>query len=255
MLVVVSPAKSLDFKSPLATKRFTQPMLIKHAEALIEVCCKLTSADISDLMNVSDKIAGFNAIRFSEWDPKFTTENSRQAILAFKGDVYTSLKSETMSDADFSWAQNHLRILSGLYGLLRPLDLMQPYRLEMGTKLSNERGSNLYQFWGDIITNRLNEVILSQNDCILVNLASKEYFKVIKPMMLKAPVITLVFKDYNKGQYKVVSFFAKKARGMMARYIIDKRIDSVEGLKAFNRAGYEYYAEESSDKEIVFIRK
>ncbi|WP_407332213.1 peroxide stress protein YaaA [Enterovibrio sp. 27052020O] len=255
MLIVVSPAKTLDYQSPLATERFTQPTLTEHSQQLIEVCRKLTPADIGSLMKVSDKIAGLNAARFSEWSPTFTQDNSRPAILAFKGDVYTGLEAETLSDDQFTWAQDHLRMLSGLYGLLRPLDLMQPYRLEMGTKLENDRGSNLYQFWGDIITGELNDALDAQGDNVLVNLASNEYFKSVKPAKLKGQIITPVFKDCKKGQYKVISFYAKKARGMMARYIIDNRIDSVEGLKAFDTAGYWFSAEESNDKELVFKRE
>ncbi|MCC4799726.1 peroxide stress protein YaaA [Enterovibrio norvegicus] len=255
MLIVVSPAKTLDYESPLATDRHTQPMLTAHSEKLIEVCRKLTPADISGLMKVSDKIAGLNVARFAEWSPTFTTDNARPAVLAFKGDVYTGLEAESMSDDDYTWAQDHLRMLSGLYGLLRPLDLMQPYRLEMGTKLANERGTNLYQFWGEIITNELNAALAAQNDKLLVNLASNEYFKAVKPAKLDGKIVTPVFKDCKKGQYKVISFYAKKARGMMARYIIDERIDSVEGLKAFDRAGYWFSEEESNDKELVFKRE
>ncbi|WP_281545647.1 peroxide stress protein YaaA [Grimontia sp. SpTr1] len=255
MLIVVSPAKTLDYQSPLATERYTQPMLTEHSEALIDVCRKLTPADISSLMKVSDKIAGLNAARFAEWSPEFTTDNARPAVLAFKGDVYTGLEAETFSEEDFDWAQNHLRMLSGLYGLLRPLDLMQPYRLEMGTKLANPRGTNLYQFWGDIITDELNQALAAQGDKVLVNLASNEYFKSVKPKQLDGQIITPVFKDQKNGQYKVISFFAKKARGMMARYIIDNRIDSVDALKQFDTAGYWFCAEESSDKELVFKRE
>ncbi|MDD1784058.1 peroxide stress protein YaaA [Enterovibrio sp. ZSDZ35] len=255
MLIVVSPAKTLDYQSPLATERYTQPMFVEHSKALIDVCRTLTPADISGLMKVSDKIAGLNAARFEEWSTEFTTENARPAVLAFKGDVYTGLEAETLSDDDFSWAQDHLRMLSGLYGLLRPLDLMQPYRLEMGTRLENDRGTNLYQFWGDIITNALNEALEGQGDDVLVNLASNEYFKSVKPAKLKGKIITPVFKDRKNGQYKVISFFAKKARGMMARYIIDNRIDSVEALKAFDSAGYWFCPEESNDKEMVFKRE
>ncbi len=255
MLIVVSPAKTLDYQSPLATERYTQPALTAHSEALIEVCRTLTPADIASLMKVSDKIAGLNAARFAEWSPTFTTDNARPAVLAFKGDVYTGLEAETFSEDDFDWAQDHFRMLSGLYGLLRPLDLMQPYRLEMGTKLANPRGSNLYQFWGDIITEALNEALAAQGDKVLVNLASNEYFKSVKPKKLDAEIITPVFKDRKNGQYKVISFFAKKARGMMARYIIDNRIDSVEALKAFDAAGYWFCEAESKGAELVFKRE
>ncbi|RXJ73774.1 peroxide stress protein YaaA [Veronia nyctiphanis] len=255
MLIVVSPAKTLDYESPLATDKFTLPTMTEHSAELIEECRKLTPADIASLMKVSDKIAGLNAARFAEWQPTFTQENARQALLAFKGDVYTGLEAETMSDADFDWAQDHLRMLSGLYGLLRPLDLMQPYRLEMGTKLANERGTNLYQFWGELITDELNAALSAQGDGVLVNLASNEYFKSVKPKSLKANIITPVFKDCKNGQYKVISFYAKKARGMMARYIIDNRIESVDALKAFDVAGYYFDEASSNDKELVFKRE
>ncbi|ELR66218.1 UPF0246 protein YaaA [Photobacterium marinum] len=255
MLIVVSPAKTLDYESPLATKNYTLPELTDHSAELIEVCRELTPADIATLMKVSDKIAGLNAARFAEWQPEFTMENARQAILAFKGDVYTGLEAETMSEEDFAYAQQHLRMLSGLYGLLRPLDLMQPYRLEMGTKLANSRGSNLYQFWGEIITDKLNQALAEQGDKLLVNLASNEYFKAVKPKTLDAQVITPVFKDCKNGTYKVISFYAKKARGMMARYILDNRVESVEALKQFDVAGYFFVPAESTQSELVFKRE
>lgn len=255
MLIVVSPAKTLDYESPLATERYTQPELIEHSAELIEECRKLTPADVSALMKVSDKIAGLNVARFEQWSESFTQDNSRQAILAFKGDVYTGLEAQTLDEAGFDYAQRHLRMLSGLYGLLKPLDLMQPYRLEMGTKLANRRGTNLYQFWGEIITNKLNQAVAEQGDDILVNLASNEYFKAVKPKQLAAKVITPVFKDCKNGQYKVISFYAKKARGMMARYIIDHQVDTIEALKSFDVAGYYFVAAESTDSELVFKRE
>ncbi|QMV15295.1 peroxide stress protein YaaA [Vibrio spartinae] len=255
MLIVVSPAKTLDYESPLKTDKHTLPELLEHSEVLIDVCRQLTPADIASLMKVSDKIAGLNVARFAEWKNTFSFENSRQAILAFKGDVYTGLEAETLSDDDLDYAQLHLRMLSGLYGLLKPLDLMQPYRLEMGTKLANPRGSNLYQFWGSVITEKLNEAIQAQGDNILVNLASNEYFKSVHVKALDAQVITPVFKDCKNGQYKVISFYAKKARGMMARYIIENRISSVEKLLDFDVAGYRYEAGESTATELVFKRE
>ncbi|SJN55887.1 hypothetical protein VR7878_01495 [Vibrio ruber DSM 16370] len=255
MLIVVSPAKTLDYESPLQTDKHTIPELLDHSKELIEVCRQLTPADIASLMKVSDKIAGLNVARFAEWSKQFSFENARQAILAFKGDVYTGLEAETLSDDDLDYAQQHLRMLSGLYGLLKPLDLMQPYRLEMGTKLANPRGNNLYQFWDNVITEKLNESIQAQGDNILVNLASNEYFKAVHVKALDARVITPVFKDCKNGQYKVISFYAKKARGMMARYIIENRISSVEQLLAFNVAGYEYDAGESTATELVFKRE
>lgn len=255
MLIVISPAKTLDYESPLATQSYTQPELIEHSAELIEECRKLTPADVSALMKVSDKIAGLNVARFEEWSETFTTDNSRQALLAFKGDVYTGLDAQSLSEDDFEYAQKHLRMLSGLYGLLKPLDLMQPYRLEMGTKLANPRGTNLYQFWGNIVTDKLNEAINAQGDNVLINLASNEYFKAVKPKSLDAQVITPVFKDCKNGQYKVISFYAKKARGMMARFIIDNKVDSIEGITAFDREGYYFSEEDSNAKELVFKRE
>ena len=255
MLIVVSPAKTLDYESPLVTEKYTQPELVEYSKQLIDVCRKLTPADVASLMKVSDKIADLNVGRFQDWNEKFTTENARQAILAFKGDVYTGLDAQTLSDDDFDYAQKHLRMLSGLYGLLKPLDLMQPYRLEMGTKLANSKGSNLYQFWGNVITDKLNAAIADQGDNVLINLASNEYFKAVKPKLLDAQVVTPTFKDCKNGQYKVISFYAKKARGMMARYIIENRIDSVAKLTNFDVAGYYFVEQESSPTELVFKRE
>lgn len=255
MLIVVSPAKTLDYESPLVTETYTQPELIDYSKQLIEVCRKLTPADVASLMKVSDKIADLNVGRFQEWSETFTLDNARQAILAFKGDVYTGLDAQTLTEADFEYAQRHLRMLSGLYGLLKPLDLMQPYRLEMGTKLANEKGTNLYQFWGNVITDKLNQAITEQGDNVLVNLASNEYFKAVKQKNLDAQVITPVFKDCKNGQYKVISFYAKKARGMMARFIIENRIESVADLTQFNTAGYTFAEDESSATELVFKRE
>ncbi|HIF9189553.1 TPA: peroxide stress protein YaaA [Photobacterium damselae] len=255
MLIIVSPAKTLDYESPLVTEQYTLPELTEHSQQLIEVCRELTPMDIARLMKVSDKIAGLNAARFAEWVPTFTPENARPAMFAFKGDVYTGLAAETMTDEQIAYAQQHFRMLSGLYGLLRPLDLMQPYRLEMGTKLENPRGANLYQFWGNIITDKVNLALAEQGDDILVNLASNEYFKSVKPKQVKGTIITPVFKDAKKGQYKVISFYAKKARGLMARYIIDNQIDSIEKLKEFDAAGYYFVAAESTATELVFKRE
>lgn len=255
MLIVVSPAKTLDYESPLATEKHTQPDFISQASQLITVCKKLKPSDIASLMKVSDKIASLNVARFAQWQKTFTTDNSRQAILAFKGDVYAGLEAESFSDADFDYAQQHFRMLSGLYGLLKPLDLMQPYRLEMGTKLENKKGSNLYHFWGESITKKINKDMKDNGDELLVNLASNEYFKAVKPKLVKGTVITPVFKDCKNGQYKVISFFAKKARGMMAKYLIKNQIKTVEALKEFDVAGYYFSAEESTSTELVFKRE
>jgi len=255
MLLVVSPAKKLDFESPLATKKTSQPTLLEQSEILIERCLELSPEQIASLMKLSDKLAGLNAARFGEWSQPFTPDNARQAILAFNGDVYSGLDANSFTDEDFDFAQQHFRILSGLYGLLKPLDLMQAYRLEMGTKLDNIRGSNLYQFWGDIITNELNYALAAQGDKMLINLASNEYFKVVNKKVLNATIITPQFKDWKNGQYKMISFFAKKARGLMARYIIQNQITDSENIKAFDVAGYQFNSELTHGNEWVFTRK
>lgn len=254
MLIVISPAKTLDYESPLPTEQYTQPDFVAHSKELIQECRKLTPVDIAALMKVSDKIAGLNVARFEQWSETFSFDNSRQALFAFKGDVYTGLEATSLSQESLDYAQSHLRMLSGLYGLLKPLDLMQPYRLEMGTKLANPRGTNLYQFWGNLITDSLNQAINAQGDNVLVNLASNEYFKAVKPKALDAKVITPIFKDCKNGQYKVISFHAKKARGLMARYIIENQVESIEGLTGFDSAGYYFVEEESSPSELVFKR-
>lgn len=254
MLILISPAKTLDYQSPLATTRFTQPELLDHSQQLIDTARRLSAPQISKLMGISDKLASLNAIRFHDWQPDFTPDNARQAILAFKGDVYTGLQAETFSEADFDFAQQHLRMLSGLYGVLRPLDLMQPYRLEMGIRLENAKGKDLYQFWGDVITNKLNEAIAAQGDDYVVNLASDEYFRSVKTQKLAAQIIKPVFLDEKNGKFKVISFYAKKARGLMSRYIIENRLTKPEHLKAFNSEGY-FFDEEASDaRELVFKR-
>ncbi|KHT30817.1 peroxide stress protein YaaA [Pectobacterium carotovorum] len=254
MLITISPAKTLDYTSPLATTRYTQPELLDSSSQLIDVCKKLTPAQIASLMSISDKLAGLNAGRFSDWHPDFTPENARQALLAFKGDVYTGLAAEDFSEDDFDFAQQHLRMLSGLYGVLRPLDLMRPYRLEMGTKLENKVGKDLYSFWGDTITEKLNQALRDQGDDVLVNLASDEYFKAVKPKKLNARLIKPVFLDEKNGKFKVISFYAKKARGLMSRFIIQNRLTQPEQLKAFNLEGYFFEAADSSSDELVFKR-
>jgi hypothetical protein len=255
MLVVVSPAKNLDYDSLLTTQKHSQPALLDHSQILIDRCKQLSPANISSLMGISDKLAGLNAARFGEWQQPFTTDNARPALLAFNGDVYTGIDAKTLTEQNFDYAQQHLRILSGLYGLLKPLDLMQAYRLEMGSKLDNERGANLYQFWGDIITEALNTALAEQGDNILVNLASNEYFKSVKKKSFTGDIITPAFKDWKNGQYKIISFFAKKARGLMARYIIENQINQPEDLKGFDVAGYQFSGEFSQGNEWVFTRK
>lgn len=255
MLMVISPAKTLDFESPLATKRFTQPALLDDSQKLIEVARKLTPAQIGSLMHISDKLAGLNADRFHHWHPPFTPENARQAILAFKGDVYTGLQAETFKEKDFDFAQQHLRMLSGLYGLLRPLDLMQPYRLEMGIRLENPAGKDLYTFWGDKLTEALNAALAEQGDDVLLNLASDEYFKAVKPKKLNGRIIKPVFLDEKNGKFKVISFYAKKARGLMSRYVIENRLTKPAQLKKFDVDGYAFVSEESSESELMFKRR
>ncbi|UPK81722.1 peroxide stress protein YaaA [Proteus vulgaris] len=254
MLITISPAKTLDFESPLATTHFTQPELLKYSQQLIEECRKLSSSDIASLMKISDKLAGLNTARFGEWQPNFTPENARQAILAFKGDVYTGMQAELFSEDDFQFAQQHLRMLSGLYGVLRPLDLMQPYRLEMGIKLKNNKGSDLYQFWGNTITEALNKAIEAQGDNVLVNLASDEYFKSVNPKKLNAEIIKPVFLDEKNGKYKVISFYAKKARGLMSRFIIQEKLTDKTQLKEFDLEGYQFNSAESEGNTLVFKR-
>lgn len=254
MLMVISPAKTLDYETKPATERFTQPEHLDHAQELIAQLRDFTPAQIAELMHLSDKLAGLNAARFGSWHPDFTPENAKQALLAFKGDVYTGLNAEDFSDADFDFAQAHLRMLSGLYGVLRPLDLMQPYRLEMGTKLTNARGKDLYAFWGERISGWLNQALADQGDDVLLNLASNEYFGAVKRKALNARIIDTEFKDLKNGQYKIISFYAKKARGLMARYVIKERLTNPEGLKDFSYQGYRYCAEQSKTNSLVFLR-
>lgn len=254
MLLLISPAKTLDYQSPLATKRYTQPELLEYSQQLIGEARSLSEAQIKTLMGVSDKIASLNATRFHDWHPDFTPDNARQAILAFKGDVYTGLEAGTFSEADFDYAQRHLRMLSGLYGVLRPLDLMQPYRLEMGIKLENTKGCDLYTFWGDIITHTLSEALTAQGDNVLINLASEEYFKSVRTAKMKARIIKPIFLDEKNGKFKVISFYAKKARGLMSRYVIENRLATPEQLTGFNTDGYAWDEAMSNDTELVFKR-
>lgn len=254
MLMVISPAKTLDYETPPVTERFTQPQYLDHSQELIEQLRELSPAQISELMHVSDKIGGLNAARFGIWTPAFTQTNAKQALLAFKGDVYTGLDAQSFGEADFDYAQRHLRMLSGLYGLLRPLDLMQPYRLEMGTKLVNARGKDLYAFWGTRISEWLNEALAEQGDDVLLNLASNEYFSAVKRNALKARVIGTEFKDLKNGQYKIISFYAKKARGLMSRFVIQERINNPTMLKQFDAQGYRFNAQQSSPDKLVFLR-
>ena len=254
MLIVISPAKTLDYETPPTTSKSTQPALLDDSSVLIEKLKQLSPQDISTLMGISDKLGVLNYDRYQQWQPPFTKDNAKQAVLAFKGDVYTGLDAESFDKDALSFAQRHLRILSGLYGVLRPLDLMQAYRLEMGTKFETHRGKDLYQFWGEKITQALNKQLKTLKSETIVNLASNEYFKAVKTDQLAGKIITPVFKDLKNGKYKIISFYAKKARGLMAAYIITKQITEPGKLKRFNWEGYQYNKELSSGNEWVFTR-
>lgn len=254
MLTVISPAKTLDFDTPPTTRRTTQPQFLERTAELVEDARKLSPQDIRELMGVSENIAELSHRRFMNWGAPFTLDNAKQSVLAFKGDVYTGLEAETLTAAQLGFAQKHLRILSGLYGLLRPLDLMQPYRLEMGLKFANSAGGNLYEFWGDSICTALNSQLQKSGSRVLVNLASNEYFKSVRAGNLEADIVTPVFKDLKGDKYRVISFYAKKARGQMARYIIDRELNEPDGLKKFRIDGYRYNRAESSAREMVFTR-
>ena len=254
MLTVISPAKTLDFETSPTTRRSTRPQFLERAAERVKEARELSPEELRALMGVSEKIAELNHRRFMNWSEPFTLDNAKQAILAFKGDVYTGLDAETLSADQLKFAQQHLRILSGLYGLLRPLDLMQPYRLEMGIRFATPGGRNLYEFWGDSLTRALNAQLGKSGSRVLVNLASNEYFKSLQPGALDAEIITPVFKDLKGGKYKVISFYAKKARGQMARFIIENELNESDALRRFRRDGYRYNRAESTAREPVFTR-
>jgi len=254
MLSVISPAKTLDYDTAPTTRKATQPEFLDRAAGLVEDARRLDPAAIRELMGVSEKIANLNHQRFMDWHRPFSLDNAKQAVLAFKGDVYTGLEADTLTTAQLAFAQKHLRILSGLYGLLRPLDLMQPYRLEMGLGFANRGGRNLYDYWDDELTRSLNRQLKKSGTPILLNLASNEYFRAVHAGQVEGEVVTPVFKDLKNGKYKVISFFAKKARGQMVRYIIEKEINDVPALKKYRVAGYRYSAAESTARELVFTR-
>ena len=255
MLLLLSPAKSLDYDTPAEGVPHTLPQFVSQSAELIEVLKHKTPVQISELMDLSDNLAALNVARYEAWRPKFTAKNSKQAVLAFNGDVYDGLEAKSLKPKDLEWAQDHVCILSGLYGVLRPLDWMQPYRLEMGTALNNLRGKNLYQFWGASIAQHLNSQLAKDKTPVVINLASQEYFKAVDQKVLKARVIECVFEEYKGGKYKVISFFAKRARGLLARYAIQKHIQNPEKLKEFNLEGYAYAASESDVNRWVFRRR
>ena len=255
MLIVISPAKTLDYETKPKTKVFTTPDFLDQSQRLINRLRTFSSLDISDLMKVSAKIADLNFNRYESWKKPFTMNNAKQAILAFKGDVYTGLDASTFKADEFKFAQQHLRVLSGLYGLLRPLDLMQPYRLEMGTKLKTDVGKNLYEFWGSDITEGLNKQLKKIKSEYLINLASNEYFKSVKPKELNAQIITPAFKEFKNGEYKMIGIYAKKARGLLSRYIIQNKLSNPEDIKLFNEDGYRFNKKLSNSTNLVFTRK
>jgi uncharacterized protein len=255
MLFLLSPAKALDYETPPTTATHTQPLFTKQSAELIDVLKKKTPAQIATLMHLSDNLSTLNAARYAAWAPKFTAKNSRQAALAFDGDVYGGLDAKSLTDTQLAWAQEHVRILSGLYGVLRPLDWMQPYRLEMGTPLATPKGKNLYQFWGTQIADYLSAETAKDKEPIVVNLASEEYFKSVDKKALKARIVTCAFEEYKGGKYKVISFFAKRARGLMARYAVQNKITTVKKLEAFHSEGYVFDAKASEADRLVFRRK
>lgn len=254
MIITLSPSKGQDFETPGLTQKYSQPADLKDSGLLIRELRKLTAAELQELMAVSSNIAALNVRRYRSFKTPFTMQNAKQAILAFKGDVYSGIDLEQFTTEDFDYAQEHLRILSGLYGCLRPLDLIQPYRLEMKTKLKNPRGDNLYQFWGEHITGSLNRALAQQQEPVLVNLASNEYFKSVKPKLLEGRLLNVNFKETKHGKTRVVAIFAKRARGMMADYIIRNRIESPAGIKKFRQQGYRFARELSDDTQWTFER-
>jgi len=259
MLLVLSPAKSLDYETPSKVSRPTTPQFVAQSAELIDILKTKSQAEIAALMDLSDPLAALNVARYGVWSQRFTDSNSKPAVLAFNGDVYEGLDAASLSEEDLQWAQQHLLILSGLYGVLRPLDRMQPYRLEMGTALDNARGKNLYAFWGDTLARHINDRLQSDESPVIVNLASQEYFKSVRPTAasrwLKPRIVECVFEDWKAGQYKVISFHAKRARGLMARFAITRRLSTPQGLQDFDLEGYVHAAEASDEQRLVFRRK
>ena len=255
MLFLLSPAKSLDYDTPPQVSTHSQPLFVKQSAALIDVLKIKSAQDISSLMKLSDALSSLNVARYQAWSKKFTAKNAKQAVLAFNGDVYEGLHAKSLSAAQLDWVQDHVCILSGLYGVLRPLDLMQPYRLEMGTALPTPKGKNLYQFWDTQLSNYLNERTALDKLPVIVNLASEEYFKAVDIKALKARVVSCVFEDFKNGKYKIISFHAKRARGLMVRYAVEKKATTVKKLEGFNAEGYRFEAALSAPDHLVFRRK
>jgi len=255
MLFLLSPAKSLDYDTPTGDLPHTLPGFVAQSAELIEVLKQKSPQQIAELMTLSDKLAGLNVARYEAWSPKFSAQNSKQAVLAFNGDVYEGLDAKTLQPAQLDWAQQHVCILSGLYGVLRPLDWMQPYRLEMGTALPTAQGKNLYQFWGSHIATYLNERAAADTVPVIVNLASEEYFKAVDKKALKPRVVNCVFEELKAGKYKIISFMAKRARGLMVRYAIEHKLSTVKKLESFNLEGYQFTADVSTPDRLVFRRQ
>lgn len=255
MLIVLSPAKRLDFESPATREAHGRPAMIAESRRLVERLRGYAPADLARLMGISDALASLNVARYEQWRTPFTPANAKPAVLAFAGDVYDGLRADSLDDAGLDWAQDHLRILSGLYGLLRPLDLIQPYRLEMGTRLPNERGADLYGFWGTRIANALRRAMADVGAGVLVNLASQEYFRSVDRSKWRAPIVQPVFEQWHGGRWKVISFDAKRARGAMTRFAIERRLATAEGLKDFDRDGYAFDPDSSDDQRWVFRRR
>lgn len=255
MIFVLSPAKALDYESAVPDVGHTKPLFVKEAAQLIAVLATKSPQDVAELMALSDALSALNVARYQAWSSRFTAKNSRQAVFAFNGDVYDGLQARAMPAEHLEWMQGHVRILSGLYGVLRPLDWMQAYRLEMGTVLATDRGRNLYQFWGASIAQHLQKELDKQSSPVLVNLASTEYFKSVDRKTLRSPVVECVFQEYKAGTYKVISFMAKRARGLMTRFVTEHRVERVQDLQAFDLDGYHFDRKASEADKLVFRRK
>ncbi len=254
MLFILSPAKKLDYDTPVRTTLHTQPLMVPQAQALIQVLRTQSPAQIQGLMKLSEALTQLNVQRYQDWSTTFSLDNARQAALAFNGDVYEGLQASQLSDGQLDWLQQHALILSGLYGVLRPLDLMQPYRLEMGTKLATASGKNLYDYWGSQLAQYINEQLDQSTNPVVINLASNEYFKAVDKKALRYPVVECVFQDQKGDDWKIISFYAKKARGLMLRYAVDQQCQTVESLQGFNYEGYGFVPELSSSTKLVFRR-
>lgn len=255
MLTVLSPAKTLDYQSSLPTRKYSVPDRLDRTQELVHLMAAKSPEELGTMMSISDDLAELNWQRFQDWEPEATRQNSRPAVLAFKGDVYQGLEADTFSASDFSYGQKYLRILSGLHGVLRPLDMIQPYRLEMGSQVDSPRGKNLYDFWGTEVTDSISDELSQHRTKVLVNLASKEYFSVVDPQRLGHRVVSPVFKDFNRDDYRIISFFAKRARGTMASWMIRNRVQTVKALSSFTGMGYRYSPELSTPDQPAFIRE